>query len=33
MHFVNKPVPISVFVLDMTLHDNWEAQIAAPAAG
>jgi len=32
-YFINKPVPIGVFVFDMTLHNNWETRIATPVVG
>ena len=32
-YFINKPVPIGVFVFDMTLHNNWETRIARPVVG
>jgi len=32
-YFINKPVPIGVFVFDMTLHNNWETQIEKPIVG
>ena len=32
-YFINKPVPIGVFVFDMTLRNNWETQIAEPVVG
>lgn len=32
-YFINKSIPIGVFVFDMTLHNNWETTIPKPVVG
>jgi hypothetical protein len=32
-YFINKPVPIGVFVFDLTLRNNWETKIGVPVVG
>ena len=32
-YFINKPVPIGVFVFDLTLRNNWETRIEKPVIG
>jgi hypothetical protein len=32
-YFINKPVPVTVFVFDLTLRNNWETRIEKPFVG